>query len=73
MMIQVHVADGIQFVREITKSFAADEVPVLHGNFDASDNTRLPLNGSCGASSTKVGGSSRVDVLIIDVDSSDSR
>ncbi|XP_031263405.1 eEF1A lysine and N-terminal methyltransferase-like [Pistacia vera] len=70
--LKVHVADGIQFVREITNSFAADELPV-HGNFDASDNTRLPLNGSCSASSTKVVGSSRVDVLIIDVDSSDSR
>lgn len=72
-MRQVHVADGIQFVRDITNSVTADEVPALHGNVNTSDNTIHSIKGICSASSTEVGGSSRIDVLIIDVDSSNSR
>lgn len=72
-MRQVHVADGIQFVRDITNSVAADEVHALYGNVNTSDNTIHSIKGICGASSTEVGDSSRIDVLIIDVDSSNSR
>ncbi|XP_044500497.1 eEF1A lysine and N-terminal methyltransferase [Mangifera indica] len=70
--LKVHVADGIQFVRDITNSVTADEVPALHGNVNTSDNTIHSIKGICSASSTEVGGSSRIDVLIIDVDSSNS-
>lgn len=48
-------------------SSATGEISVVHGNEMASDNTKYPCNGNCTASNA------RVDVLIIDVDSPDSR
>lgn len=47
-------------------SSATDEMSVVHGNEITSNNTRS-CNGNCTASNA------RVDILIIDVDSPDSR
>ena len=69
-----HVADGIQFVRDINNSLAADEASVVDRNDDASSDTKSPpLSGSCNASNAENGVSTKIDVLIIDVDSSYSR
>ena len=74
MVFQVHVADGIQFVRDINNSLAADEASVVDRNDDASSDTKSPpLSGSCNASNAENRVSTKIDVLIIDVDSSDSR
>ncbi|KAL5784314.1 hypothetical protein ACOSQ2_006706 [Xanthoceras sorbifolium] len=68
--LKVHVADGIQFVREIRNTFAADKASVFDRNDD--DRKPPPLSGSYNASNSENGGSTKIDVLIIDVDSSDS-
>lgn len=56
-MYQVHIADGIQYVRKAV-NFAA---------------TEPPSNGSRLASHVEGKGISKVDIVIIDVDSADSR
>ncbi|KAK2644013.1 hypothetical protein Ddye_019208 [Dipteronia dyeriana] len=71
--LKVHVADGIQFVRDINNSLAADEASVVDRNDDAfSDTKSPPLSGSCNASNVGNRVSTKIDVLVIDVDSSDS-
>jgi hypothetical protein len=60
---QVHIADGIQYVRKAVNFAAADD----HCN------TEPPSNGSCLASHVEGEGISKVDIVIIDVDSADSR
>lgn len=71
MGLQVHIADGIEFVRGLKTSAAADEVSSVHGIDNVDSNVNLSSDGSC----TKFNGtrSHKVDILIIDVDSSDSR
>lgn len=63
---QAHVADGIQFVRNIANSAASDETSLVQDKKDAQCNT-----SSNGDFESKV--ISKVDILIIDVDSADSR
>ncbi|CAN6722656.1 unnamed protein product [Malus baccata var. baccata] len=63
--LQVHVADGIQFVRNIANSAASDETSLVQDKKDAQCNT-----SSNGDFESKV--ISKVDILIIDVDSADS-
>ena len=69
MGFQVHIADGIQFVREV----AADGSSGKHGNNDAQCDAECPSNGSCTASHAESKVISKFDILIIDVDSSDLR
>ena len=70
MGFQVHIADGIQFVREV----AADGSSGKHGNNDAQCDAECPSsNGNCSASHAESKVISKFDTLIIDVDSSDSR
>ncbi|KAL5542698.1 hypothetical protein UlMin_010408 [Ulmus minor] len=70
--LQVHIEDGVQFVRKIASSAAADEASV-HGNEDASFNTEYPSsNSSCKPSHKEGGGTAKLDIVIIDVDSADS-
>ncbi|WCJ33167.1 eEF1A lysine and N-terminal methyltransferase [Euphorbia peplus] len=54
--LKVHIADGIKFVREVKK------IP----------SNSSPSNGSCTMSNSEGGERAGIDVLIIDVDSSDS-
>ncbi|PON31454.1 Methyltransferase type [Parasponia andersonii] len=60
--LQVHIADGVQFIREITSS--TSNVFSVPGNEDASSNRSCTSQG--GSVNTKV------DIIIIDVDSADS-
>ncbi|XP_028064961.1 eEF1A lysine and N-terminal methyltransferase isoform X1 [Camellia sinensis] len=69
--LKVCITDGIQFVRRVANSEAAD------GNVDAPCKTdpsssSSSSNGSCTTSDAEGNGTNRVDILIIDVDSSDS-
>ncbi|KAL6342807.1 hypothetical protein AAG906_016642 [Vitis piasezkii] len=67
--LKVHISDGIQFVREV----AADGSSGKHGNNDAQCDAECPSsNGSCTASHAESKVISKFDILIIDVDSSDS-
>ncbi|CBI17265.3 unnamed protein product, partial [Vitis vinifera] len=67
--LKVHIADGIQFVRGV----AADGVSGKHVNNDAQCDAECPSsNGSCTASHAERKVISKFDILIIDVDSSDS-
>ncbi|XWS35164.1 hypothetical protein CRYUN_Cryun21dG0102300 [Craigia yunnanensis] len=69
--LKVHVADGIQFVRDYRNLSAAGDMP-LHKNKNASSNEMLlSSNGSCNSSDAE-SRSTAIDILIVDVDSSDS-
>lgn len=57
-MFQVHIADGIQFVREFR-------------NFGTIDSSTAVLDN--GNSSQVERGNKKIDILIIDVDATDSR
>lgn len=63
--LQAHVADGMQFVRNIANSAASDETSLVQDKKDAQCNT-----SSNGDFESRV--ISKVDILIIDVDSADS-
>lgn len=65
----MHIADGIQFVREIGTSGAAR----LHGKSNNSSFTESPSNGSSTASHTEDVEATKVDIVIVDVDCSDPR
>lgn len=69
----MHVADGIQFVRDIRNSLADANVSGGDQNNNDSSNTKHPLNGNHNASHAETRNFTRVDILVIDVDSSDSR
>ena len=72
MGFQVHIADGIRFIREVAA--AADGVSRKHENNDAHCDAECPSsNGSCTASRAENNVISKFDILVIDVDSSDSR
>jgi hypothetical protein len=62
--IQVHIADGIQFVRESASSGAAQS---------HTKSSESPSNGSSTTSHAEDVEATKVDIIIIDVDSSDSR
>ncbi|XP_021894267.1 methyltransferase-like protein 13 [Carica papaya] len=71
--LKVHIADGIQFITEVKNLAAADKTYIAGKDGDAPSDMELPhSNGSCCSSQTGSGNNSEVDVLIIDVDSSDS-
>lgn len=73
LVYQVHIADGIKFIREITGSSPADEVSVVHGDGNSlSDAEQTSINGSC-ISHEEGRANAKVDIIIIDVDSADSR
>lgn len=65
----MHVADGIQFVRDIANS----GVTKFHGKCDSCSNTESSSNGSSIASHAEDVEATKVDIVIVDVDSSDSR
>lgn len=64
----MHVADGIQFVREIDSSGA----PQIHGKSNDPSYTDTALNASSAVSHADVE-VTKVDIIIVDVDSSDPR
>ncbi|KAF3456615.1 hypothetical protein FNV43_RR01269 [Rhamnella rubrinervis] len=67
--LQVHIADGIQFIKRVANSASANEVSFVKGNDDEASSS----NESCASSShgeERV--TSKVDIVIIDVDSEDS-
>lgn len=70
--LKVHIADGIQYVREIANSVEANEVSAFHGNGDTSCTSNYPPNENCMAYHAEGRGTTKVDIVIIDVDSSDS-
>ncbi|ONI28765.1 hypothetical protein PRUPE_1G159900 [Prunus persica] len=71
--LQVHIADGIQFVRNVANSAAADEISAVQEKEGAHCNTEPPSsNGSCLESHVEGKVPSKVDIVIIDVDSADS-
>lgn len=70
--LKVHVADGIQFAREAAKSAAA-EMTVCREKEDAGCNADPTVSSGSSSEPNAVGEvSNRVDILIVDVDSSDS-
>lgn len=73
LTFQVHIADGIQYVREIANSVEANEVSAFHGNGDTSCTSNYPANENCMSYHVEGRGTTKVDIVIIDVDSSDSR
>lgn len=66
--LKVHIADGIQFVRE-SASFGAAQ---SHSKSNNSSYTESPSNGSSTSSHAEDVEATKVDIIIIDVDSSDS-
>ncbi|KAK7318954.1 hypothetical protein RJT34_03663 [Clitoria ternatea] len=64
--LKVHVADGIHFVREMASSGEAH----IHGKSNDSSYTESPLNASPTTSYAGVG-ATEVDIIVVDVDSSD--
>ncbi|KAK7247088.1 hypothetical protein RIF29_41965 [Crotalaria pallida] len=65
--LKVHIADGIQFVREIASS-EATQIPEKSNN---SIHIKSPSNGNSISSDTGDVGAAKVDIIIVDVDSSD--
>ncbi|WVZ26536.1 hypothetical protein V8G54_005080 [Vigna mungo] len=64
--LKVHIADGIQFVQEIDNSGVAQ----IHGKSNDRSYTESPLNESSTVSHAGVE-LTKVDIIIVDVDSSD--
>lgn len=65
--MKVHIMDGIQFVRDAASSEAIDGVTLSNGV------TNPHSHGSCITSEEVRKGTDKVGILIVDVDSSDSR
>lgn len=59
LIFQVHIADGIQFVREFRNSGAKDSSAIV---LDNGNSSRVKRRGD-----------TKIDILIIDVDATDSR
>lgn len=68
-MFQVHITDGIEFVKEAANNGGV----TANGNEDALCAANNTSNGSCDVSQVEGKGVSGIGILIIDVDSSDSR
>ncbi|XP_020215678.1 eEF1A lysine and N-terminal methyltransferase isoform X2 [Cajanus cajan] len=64
--LKVHIADGIQFVQEIGSS----GVTQIHGKINDPSHTKSPVNASSTVSHADVE-ATKVDIVIVDVDSSD--
>lgn len=71
MKLQVHIADGIKFVREFNNHAPSDRI--LHQHEDTSGISKSSSKGSCIISHADGNMSPGLDILVIDVDSSDSR
>ncbi|GAV59000.1 Methyltransf_11 domain-containing protein [Cephalotus follicularis] len=70
--LKVHINDGIQFIREVVNANTVGKLSI-NGNEDVSDNSKLTsLKGNQTASHAEVSESTKFDILVIDVDSSDS-
>lgn len=69
LTFQVQIADGIQYVGELANSSEGDEMSVFHRNGDSSCSSTE--NGL--ACQLEGRGPTKVDIAILDVDSSDSR
>lgn len=68
----MHITDGIQFVKGVSK--VDDGVLVGHGNDKAICNMDpTSSNRSCTVSDAEGNETNKIDILIVDVDSSDSR
>ncbi|OIW19191.1 hypothetical protein TanjilG_04934 [Lupinus angustifolius] len=65
--LKVHIADGIQFVTEAASSEAAQILEKSNG----SSHTESPSNGNSATSRAEDVGAATVDIIIVDVDSSD--
>lgn len=71
--LKVHIADGIQFIRDVTKSEASEGSIANKSNNDSLCSTDPhSSNASSNESERKIEGNLRTDILIVDVDSSDS-
>ncbi|KAJ8755387.1 hypothetical protein K2173_019185 [Erythroxylum novogranatense] len=70
--LKVHIADGIEFIRDLKKFAAHDKMTTIHENGDNSCTTIPSPNESGIVSPSESRNSDGVDILIIDVDSSDS-
>ncbi|XP_062109754.1 uncharacterized protein LOC133821532 [Humulus lupulus] len=66
--LQVHIADGIQFIRD-SKSCASANVVSIPGN----NNVDAASNGICTTFLEEGGVNTKVVIIIIDVESADSR
>ncbi|KAL5053842.1 hypothetical protein RYX36_034524 [Vicia faba] len=66
--LKVHIADGIQFIRESTSSGAAQS----RSKSNNSSYTESPTNGSSTTSHAEDVEDTKVDIIIVDADSSDS-
>ncbi|KAK6914318.1 Methyltransferase type 11 [Dillenia turbinata] len=70
--LKVHIADGVQFVRALANPAAAEGAALSNGNGESCSNSNsYSSNGSCSVSG-EVKADAKVDILIVDVDSSDS-
>lgn len=70
----MHIADGIQYVRKAVNFDADDEKSAFGGNENRHCNSEpTSSNGSRLASHVEGQGNSKLDIVIIDVDSADSR
>lgn len=70
LVYQVHIADGIQFIKKVANFGSADEVSFVKGNEDeASSSDKSCVSSLHGEERV----TSKVDIVIIDVDSEDSR
>nr|QTZ19574.1 methyltransferase 13 [Bixa orellana] len=69
--LKVHIADGIHFVQECATSSAAEKLSVCE-NENVSKVMSLSSNGSCTSSHAASRGKRSIDILVIDVDSSES-
>lgn len=73
-MYQVHIADGIQFLKNIANSASANEMSPVQVNEHASSKSEAASsNGSSVLSHGEGKVTTKVDIVIIDVDSADSR
>ncbi|XP_058180960.1 uncharacterized protein LOC131299431 isoform X2 [Rhododendron vialii] len=71
--LKVHITDGIQFVIGVANSKVDDGVIVNHGNEKAICNKDpTSSNGSCTVSDAGLKETNKIDILIVDVDSSDA-
>lgn len=72
--LQVHISDGIQFVTSVANSKVDDGIIVGHGNEKAICNMEsTSSNRSYTVSDAEHRETKKIDILIVDVDSSDAR
>ncbi|KAJ4846031.1 hypothetical protein Tsubulata_002546 [Turnera subulata] len=69
--LKAHIADGIRFIQEAKNFAEADGLPSVRGSDLAPRGTK-PSNGHCSPSTIRCTERHGLDLIIIDVDSSDS-